>query len=131
MIRRPPRSTLFPYTTLFRSVPAAEIKRRDRHVAPAQADAPSLPVLVPGRVLQPVVEIRGDARVFRGERGEALERQVVVGRLEVPGRRLHAVDDRLLAEALGGAERDGGQRPRLLEGQRPGAALVRPAVVVV
>src|SRR2546429_6580485 len=24
MIRRPPRSTLFPYTTLFRSVPAAE-----------------------------------------------------------------------------------------------------------
>src|SRR5256885_5956523 len=25
MIRRPPRSTLFPYTTLFRSVPAASI----------------------------------------------------------------------------------------------------------
>src|SRR2546425_6612940 len=29
MIRRPPRSTLFPYTTLFRSEPAA---RRDRAV---------------------------------------------------------------------------------------------------
>src|SRR3712207_9330886 len=32
MIRRPPRSTLFPYTTLFRSqvdVPRAEIDRRD------------------------------------------------------------------------------------------------------
>src|SRR5687767_15370666 len=28
MIRRPPRSTLFPYTTLFRS----EVNRRDRHV---------------------------------------------------------------------------------------------------
>src|SRR3712207_6912221 len=27
MIRRPPRSTLFPYTTLFRSLPAA--RRRD------------------------------------------------------------------------------------------------------
>src|SRR2546429_1317666 len=26
MIRRPPRSTLFPYTTLFRSPPAAEIE---------------------------------------------------------------------------------------------------------
>src|SRR5260221_3792269 len=28
MIRRPPRSTLFPYTTLFRS---RQIKRRERH----------------------------------------------------------------------------------------------------
>src|SRR5438132_8813856 len=27
MIRRPPRSTLFPYTTLFRSVPAAAVAR--------------------------------------------------------------------------------------------------------
>src|SRR2546430_8611033 len=26
MIRRPPRSTLFPYTTLFRSVPASNMK---------------------------------------------------------------------------------------------------------
>src|SRR3712207_8052335 len=32
MIRRPPRSTLFPYTTLFRSpeVPAAELRRGGR-----------------------------------------------------------------------------------------------------
>src|SRR2546425_9765911 len=28
MIRRPPRSTLFPYTTLFRSVPAVERARQ-------------------------------------------------------------------------------------------------------
>src|SRR2546425_5063724 len=28
MIRRPPRSTLFPYTTLFRSPPAMQIKYR-------------------------------------------------------------------------------------------------------
>src|SRR5258707_9389510 len=27
MIRRPPRSTLFPYTTLFRSLPAQSIRR--------------------------------------------------------------------------------------------------------
>src|SRR3712207_7966886 len=35
MIRRPPRSTLFPYTTLFRStaqVAAAEISRDDQHL---------------------------------------------------------------------------------------------------
>src|SRR2546422_8153909 len=31
MIRRPPRSTLFPYTTLFRS-PEAGLFRRDAHV---------------------------------------------------------------------------------------------------
>src|SRR3712207_7828821 len=32
MIRRPPRSTLFPYTTLFRSRPAPGGPRRARHV---------------------------------------------------------------------------------------------------
>src|SRR2546422_1710599 len=30
MIRRPPRSTLFPYTTLFRSQPADQIRRPER-----------------------------------------------------------------------------------------------------
>src|SRR3712207_754064 len=37
MIRRPPRSTLFPYTTLFRSCVGAGVQRL--HPAPAQADA--------------------------------------------------------------------------------------------
>src|SRR2546426_7810993 len=37
MIRRPPRSTLFPYTTLFRSLPgAAEAARRRGRQAPAR-----------------------------------------------------------------------------------------------
>src|SRR5258708_21635120 len=31
MIRRPPRSTLFPYTTLFRSAQANRTRRRPRH----------------------------------------------------------------------------------------------------
>src|SRR5260370_32493414 len=31
MIRRPPRSTLFPYTTLFRSFAARHLLQRDRH----------------------------------------------------------------------------------------------------
>src|SRR2546430_8590900 len=30
MIRRPPRSTLFPYTTLFRSAPGGRARRADR-----------------------------------------------------------------------------------------------------
>src|SRR2546430_13468357 len=36
MIRRPPRSTLFPYTTLFRSLPGADqtFLRRARHQPP-------------------------------------------------------------------------------------------------
>src|SRR5687768_18101725 len=37
MIRRPPRSTLFPYTTLFRSV-LGHARRKDR--APATVDSP-------------------------------------------------------------------------------------------
>src|SRR5436309_15376330 len=41
MIRRPPRSTLFPYTTLFRSPPAPmfqEIRNRRQHVGNAVPD---------------------------------------------------------------------------------------------
>src|SRR2546426_6324780 len=34
MIRRPPRSTLFPYTTLFRSVPVRQVPRRRHHPRP-------------------------------------------------------------------------------------------------
>src|SRR3712207_6897076 len=35
MIRRPPRSTLFPYTTLFRSTPGTPSGRRRRAASPA------------------------------------------------------------------------------------------------
>src|SRR5258705_7204601 len=34
MIRRPPRSTLFPYTTLFRSLPKLKARRRARILDP-------------------------------------------------------------------------------------------------
>src|SRR2546428_3291298 len=45
MIRRPPRSTLFPYTTLFRSRLAGHVARRARVVPAAVAGgAPLLPV---------------------------------------------------------------------------------------
>src|SRR2546428_8468104 len=42
MIRRPPRSTLFPYTTLFRSHAGVEAEGRDRAVAPRQPLCPGL-----------------------------------------------------------------------------------------
>src|ERR1041384_5219685 len=39
MIRRPPRSTLFPYTTLFRSHPRTRRDRRPRSCSPAGSAA--------------------------------------------------------------------------------------------
>src|SRR5438105_7418334 len=39
MIRRPPRSTLFPYTTLFRSVKRAYVRRASRCRVPRRARA--------------------------------------------------------------------------------------------
>src|SRR2546429_4381940 len=44
MIRRPPRSTLFPYTTLFRSRAAAPEVRTQRHPAPGRDRAGDRPL---------------------------------------------------------------------------------------
>src|SRR2546430_4688434 len=44
MIRRPPRSTLFPYTTLFRSVERLGARGFRRHVAHLAAHLPGLGV---------------------------------------------------------------------------------------
>src|SRR3712207_8987824 len=37
MIRRPPRSTLFPYTTLFRSIESLDMRRVERRQRPGRA----------------------------------------------------------------------------------------------
>src|SRR2546429_8575178 len=54
MIRRPPRSTLFPYTTLFRSQAAghrtAGIEEVERDARPAAGDARQLEVALDGRL---------------------------------------------------------------------------------
>src|SRR3712207_7244623 len=39
MIRRPPRSTRFPYTTLFRSIPRHHVERPDHHRGAEQQPA--------------------------------------------------------------------------------------------
>src|SRR3712207_6873464 len=48
MIRRPPRSTLFPYTTLFRSFPMFRLRQRGvpEHVRPSQHRVERRPELV-------------------------------------------------------------------------------------
>src|SRR3989454_9949567 len=69
MIRRPPRSTLFPYTTLFRSFDAAATDP----TAPALAERtkPVLDDLLPGgngwagRVLLRLARVPGDVRYRR------------------------------------------------------------------
>src|SRR3989441_4250747 len=56
MIRRPPRSTLFPYTTLFRSPLLARLERRVAAVTDAVARLPRprvLYVLWPGPLIVP------------------------------------------------------------------------------
>src|SRR2546421_8030256 len=59
MIRRPPRSTLFPYTTLFRSLSDAQVRQvilyvRSLASPPFQAAAELRIVAVPGAPKQPI-----------------------------------------------------------------------------
>src|SRR2546422_1928356 len=90
MIRRPPRSTLFPYTTLFRSLEGAELRRADprvlahlgrpwpdrlareqaaqrapaagAHGLPRRGDAPPAPVAEPGLHHAVLAPVVGDHR---------------------------------------------------------------------
>src|SRR3712207_7084161 len=56
MIRRPPRSTLFPYTTLFRSVPHSEARKfQGKSVLPA---TPSDPRPLTQSLTQPLRSMR-------------------------------------------------------------------------
>src|SRR2546426_10887835 len=128
MIRRPPRSTLFPYTTLFRSrsfgAPAIFLRQPElndrRHVfrtvgeqllelgrsllvrAENRIGASQLPagVAVVGRLAQPLLQLRHAPAVVTG---------IVISDFEVPQRDLHLRvqlerarerRDRILDEAL-------------------------------
>src|SRR3712207_7169880 len=77
MIRRPPRSTLFPYTTLFRS------------------NGPPRPVHRMGETATAVLaeDLLGGSEGFRG--GQALVQEVVVKQLHDPDRALDRKSTRL------------------------------------
>src|SRR2546430_12731041 len=63
MIRRPPRSTLFPYTTLFRSEEGGALERRaEQAVELGEADAD----IAPGRA-EPEAEARSLILLFAGK----------------------------------------------------------------
>src|SRR2546423_6764089 len=51
MMRRPPRSTLFPYTTLFRSLPQASVARQARVASKVLPQWPVRLVTVPTMVM--------------------------------------------------------------------------------
>src|SRR5256886_17622718 len=73
MIRRPPRSTLFPYTTLFRSLSSAYVSafndyvRRDLHYGDGKVFKPSIRIFttwnfqhrLPGQTQQPLSSRQG------------------------------------------------------------------------
>src|SRR3989475_11386980 len=102
MIRRPPRSTLFPYTTLFRSAHDLE-----------------LDVARPGEVLLDVVLVRAERgeRLLLGER-EGLRELLRVGRYPHP---LAAPAGRGLDDH-GKADRLGELHPFVPVANRPGRA---------
>src|SRR3989441_11297630 len=117
MIRRPPRSTLFPYTTLFRSAP---IQRGRRDLG-----EPASGALEPMRVLRPVgISVRPARPPYRKEAGvvaiaffdQDVERPLPTRynretrRTETQHR--HAGD--LLKQVLGPPDRLSELRPRLV-----------------
>src|SRR3989449_5593977 len=96
MIRRPPRSTLFPYTTLFRSHHALEERRRgavrrDRRIGQAKVALP----------LTQQRHLRGHEQLWYGEDRRAQRRLIVVA--EVSPQSYGAPLDRLrrIGRAIG------------------------------
>src|SRR3712207_7166599 len=61
MIRRPPRSTLFPYTTLFRSVRARAQPVADHLFPPPDGGLGPSAFVVPGPLLPSHAPVLGDA----------------------------------------------------------------------
>src|SRR5256886_15807395 len=78
MIRRPPRSTLFPYTTLFRSLPFPEQRRPVAGVA----ERLGLRRQVPDRVLRIAKVQAGQPRPVPAESGRLVEQPVLERELE-------------------------------------------------
>src|SRR2546422_3382898 len=114
MIRRPPRSTLFPYTTLFRS-PEGELRAAARRLlAQHRPDAGGRAVLRPRAA---VSHRRVLPRFDAAPRG---------GRLEAPPRGALPAADRHGDHARGPVLRGGGVSPALLpqeSDQLPGVPL--------
>src|SRR3712207_8490550 len=97
MIRRPPRSTLFPYTTLFRSVVGVEVvlllgrQRVDRLAHRLQLQARDLGVQVDRQVVHARLQLAGVLDEPRSEEhtSELQSRQYLVCRLLLEKKKTH------------------------------------------
>src|SRR2546426_11942966 len=88
MIRRPPRSTLFPYTTLFRSLPDQELERAEVAVGEGLEPAPA----------------GGDGGLGSVEAGDRAEQVLVVlAQLQLDGPGEHGIARQLTRGAGPGA----------------------------
>src|SRR3712207_3742867 len=114
MIRRPPRSTLFPYTTLFRSVVEDSLMRERMAMEIAVAEAANLASTVPSAAL---------ARLTHVDDYYARQR-MVIGRGPTLVRRARA---RLRLADTSGAQRDLATAAELIEAQANG--VTNPATV--
>src|SRR5256885_15857170 len=95
MIRRPPRSTLFPYTTLFRSRARAVVEaRRDAELAALGPDGIVIVVAVDADHVAPLDELRGGGMLLGegrdGAAHEAADHHDLVA--ELPRRELQLLD---------------------------------------
>src|SRR3712207_7567730 len=95
MIRRPPRSTLFPYTTLFRSArgaldPQLEGERHPGQALDGRLQRDERVGVLPGRLLQPAVG-RLDGR-SEEHTSELQSRQYLVCRLLLEKKKKRAIE---------------------------------------
>src|SRR3989475_7876738 len=127
MIRRPPRSTLFPYTTLFRSVPREDVDGHPPVLDPQAVRRRGLERFRPPPLLQPRrVRGREDVRAHRGPRHAAGRRVADRGqRPLLPGGAAAALRSHLRAARARG--RNGG-RPWLATGHRGKTVRPRPGL---
>src|SRR3712207_8003731 len=86
MIRRPPRSTLFPYTTLFRSI-ALRVARAHAH--PGQLQSAHQPQHAGDGVVNPEAALCQSAEIDRKSTSELQSRQYLVCRLLLEKKHTH------------------------------------------
>src|SRR3712207_9299905 len=81
MIRRPPRSTLFPYTTLFRSRQTLEVAMNMRDLIPWSRQSNRAPTVYRGEETNPLLSLHREMNRSEEHTSELQSRQYLVCRL--------------------------------------------------
>src|ERR1039458_707902 len=99
MIRRPPRSTLFPYTTLFRSVTAADLQKQIELALKVQQDIDAL-----HRAVNQVRELRANLQTLQKWAGEGPSSSEVVTAAHALDQKMTPVEEVLLQVKMKSSE---------------------------